>query len=311
MATTKCNVSFQIRYTSSIPSTGATALLKYRIKNSGSSYAQYAITSVPNNGGTINIPGFQASGEYEYILDVTANGVTDQQTGFFQVGECSPPFCEVPTIKNLYLENNYQLVMDYLVDENNLETPEYQIATDAGFTKIIHFKVGFTYEQIEHIDMSGGNIPETTSLYFRARKHCIPAGISDWSDVKTIRSGKRNSYVFEDAYCVSDAFKSPTDSEAMGASICWTDRNPFLKALRLSTPVPQTGSFIYLIDDVDPAKPAIPGNLQSFDQGGTPNIGFNERGIRWIRFGNHNPEIIYNVDPKTGQILEISSYCTS
>lgn len=101
----------------------------------------------------------------------------------------------------------------------------------------------------------------------------------------------------------------------MGASICWTARNPLLKTIKLSTPVPQIGSFIYLKDDVMPPKPAVPGSLMSFDEAGGPNSGFNERGIRWIRFGSdklgNNPSIIYNVNPKTGEIVDIYSYCAS
>ncbi|MGO4709140.1 hypothetical protein AB4Y90_08485, partial [Chryseobacterium sp. 2TAF14] len=305
----KCNVSFQIRYTSSIPATSASAVLRYRVKNSSGSYAQYSIASVPASGGTIDVPGFPDSGEYEYILDLTANGVSAQKTGFFLVGECSPPPCETPIIKNVYLRDNYQIVLDYSVDGANLETPEYQIATDPDFAKIIHFKVGFDYQPIEYIDMSGGNIPDNTLLYIRARKHCSPAGISEWSGIKTVRSGRKGSYLFEDAYCVSDIYKSPTDPEPMGGmNICWNDRTPLLKTLRLSTPVPQRGSFIYLPDDVNPAIPAIPGNLASFDEAGEPSIGFNSKGIKWIRFGNYDREVIYDVNPLTGQIIDISSF---
>ena len=316
MATEKCNVSFQIRYTSSIPATGASAVLRYRIEGSMGSYAQYNIASV-TNGVAIDIPNIQASDDYEYILDLTANGISAQKTGVFQLGKCTPPFCEIPDIKKVFLGEEGQIIMEYSTDEADLYAIEYQIATDDKFTKIVHVRVimGSDYKPLEYIEMNDGTIDGETTYYIRARRHCSKSVVSAWSNIVEFRSGKKDAYIFEDAYCVSDAFKSPTDSEAMGASICWTARNPLLKTIKLSTPVPKIGSFIYLKDDVTPPKHAIPGNLMSFDEAGGPNSGFNEKGIRWIRFGSdklgNDPSIIYNVNPKTGEIVDIYSYCAS
>ncbi|WP_426474637.1 hypothetical protein [Chryseobacterium balustinum] len=317
MATEKCNVSFQIRYTSSIPATDATAVLKYRIKDSLGSYTQQTITSVPASGGSISVSNIQASDDYEYILDLTANGIKATKTGFFQVGKCSPPYCEIPDIKRVYLGEEDRIIMEYPVDETDLYAIEYQIAKDDNFTNIVHVRIVMKsdYKPLEYIEMNDGTIDGETTYYIRARRHCSKSVVSAWSNIVEFRSGKKAAYIFEDAYCVSDAFKSPIDSEVMGASICWTARNPLLKTIKLSTPVPQIGSFIYLKDDVIPPKPAVPGSLMSFDEAGGPNSGFNERGIRWIRFGSdklgNNPSIIYNVNPKTGEIVDIYSYCAS
>lgn len=311
-ATTKCNVSFQIYYSTSISTTGATALLKYRIRGSAGSYTQHDITSVPVSGGTVSIPDIQASGEYEYILDLSANGVSDTHAGTFTVGKCSSPACAIPDIKRVYLGENDQITMEYSVDNTNLLTPEYQIATDSGFTNIIHFKAGFKYEPIEYIDMTGGNIPDGTLLYMRVRKHCAPSGVSSWSNVVGFRSGKwsvvKAPYTFKDAYCVSGAFEDPTNVAEFKTSICWSARNPFIKTINLTTAKPQVmESYIYLSDGI---TPAIPENLSVFDTDagtGGPNIGFRDRGIRWIRFESQNQYQIYEVEPSTGLITGIST----
>lgn len=313
IATEKCNVSFQIRYTSSMPATGASAVLKYRIKGSMGSYFQYNIASV-TNGGTVEVPNVQSSGEYEYVLDLTANGITAQQTGFFQLGRCTPESCEIPDIKSVHLGEEDRIIMEYSANETGLYAIEYQIATDDIFTKIVHVRVimGSDYTPIEYIEMNDGTINSETIYYIRARRHCSPSVVSAWSNVVEFSSGKKDAYIFEDAYCVSDKFNSPTDSEVMGASICWTARNPLLKTIKLSTSVPQKGSFIYLKDDVSPLIPAIPGKLISFDDpAGGASIGFNQSGIRWIRFGRDSSYAIYNVNPKTGEIGDIYSYCAS
>ncbi|MGE6397607.1 hypothetical protein [Chryseobacterium scophthalmum] len=313
MATEKCNVSFQIRYTSSIPATGASAVLRYRIKNSTGSYAQYNITSVPN-GGSIEIPNFQASDDYEYILDLTANGVTARKTDFFYVGKCIPPYCEIPDIKRVYLGEEDRIIMEYPVDETGLYAIEYQIATDDIFTKIVHVRVimGSDYTPIEYIEMNDGTITNETTYFIRARRHCSPSVVSAWSNVVSFRSGKwaavKAPYTFEDAYCVSGLFEDPLNVGEFKTSICWLERNPFMKTINLTTPKPEVmQSYIYLSDGITPATPE---NLSVFDTDeatGGPNIGFRERGIRWIRFGSQNPAQIYEVETSTGLITKISS----
>lgn len=311
MAEAKCNISFAVDYTSSLPITDAAAVYKYRIKGSTDPYTEYSVNPAPVSGGWSVLHGIQSSGEYELVVKLTVNGVTAEKTGSFIVDKCNLPYCKVPSIERVYLGENDQIIMDYFVDETDLDTPEYQIATDADFKKIIHLRVGIDYHPTEYIEMNDGNIPDGTTLYMRARKHCAPSGVSEWSNVIEFRSGKwvaSSAYTFGDAYCVSGEFENPMDSEAMGASICWTDRNPLIKTIRLSTSVPQKGSIIYLSNGI---TRAIPGNLKSFDDEGGPNKGFDLKGIRWIRFGSYNPSAIYSVDPKTGEIGDVSLYCTS
>lgn len=314
MATAKCNVSFQIHYTSSISTTGATALCKYRIKGSTGSYFQYPISPVPASGGLVTLSGIQTSGEYEYVIELTAGGVTAKQTGVFVVGECKAQTCEIPLINKIQVQENGQIVMDYVVNTTNLHTPEYQIATDADFKNIIHLKVGFDFDPLEFINMNDGNIPDDTFLYIRARKHCAPSGVSDWSNTVGFRSGKwvvvKDTYTFADAYCVSGKFKDPTNSEEVGASICWSTRDLLMKKINLTTSVPQVMvSYIYLSDGV---TRAIPGNLKSFDEDGGTDTGFDLKGIRWVRFGSHNPSTIYDVDPSTGLLIGVSTFkCNS
>lgn len=313
MATEKCNVSFQIRYTSSIPATGASAVLRYRIKNSIGSYSQYNIASV-TNGAAIEIPNIQASDDYEYILDLTANGISAQKTGVFQLGRCTPESCEIPDIKSVHLGEEDRIIMEYSANETGLYAIEYQIATDDIFTKIVHVRVimGSDYTPIEYIEMNDGTITNETTYFIRARRHCSPSVVSAWSNIVEFRSGKwaavKAPYTFEDAYCVSGLFEDPLNVGEFKTSICWLERNPFMKTINLTTPKPEVmQSYIYLSDGITPATPE---NLSVFDTDeatGGPNIGFRERGIRWIRFGSQNPAQIYEVETSTGLITKISS----
>ncbi|MCA6067900.1 hypothetical protein JI747_011965 [Chryseobacterium sp. RG1] len=302
MATAKCNISFRIDYTSSVPINSG--ILYYRVKNTTGSYTEFGIISVPSSGGLINIAGFQGSGEYDFIVKLITDKGTVEKVGTFTVGVCSPPVCEIPSIKKLYWETDDQLVMEYSVDANNLETPEYQIATDPHFENIIYFKVGFDYNPIEYINLSDLNIPDGTALYIRARKHCEPSGVSDWSNVVDFKwvNPAKAPYIFK-AYCVSGLYEVPTNIAEFKASICWTEG--LIKTVNLDTIEPGTGSFIYLNDGI---TPAIPGNLSDFDIPGGASSGFNDRGIAWIRFEEFKPSSIFNVDPETGRIGEISRY---
>lgn len=300
MATEKCNVSFQIRYTSSIPATGASAVLRYRIKNSTGSYSQYNIASV-TNGGSLEIPNFQASDDYEYILDLTANGVTARKTDFFYVGKCIPPYCEIPDIKRVYLGEEDRIIMEYPVDEVDLYAIEYQIATDDIFTKIVHVRViiGSDYTPIEYIEMNDGTITNETTYYIRARRHCSPSVVSAWSNVVSFRSGKWNTRKILEAYCL------PGNYDLDKKIIC-PRGTIWKKEVILNTLNPQIGSLIYLKDGV---TPATIGNLAEFESDNP--VGFNIYGIRWIRFEDSERNTIYNVEPRTGKIDAISSYCES
>lgn len=303
MATaTKCNVSFRIDYTSSLPITNG--ILYYKISGSTGPYTRYDINSVPASNVLINLAGFPDSDKYDFIFELNAGGITTKKEGSFQVGVCKPSFCEIPDIKRIYLDSENQTVMEYSVDTNNLYTPEYQIATDRDFNDIIYVKVGFDYNPIEYINISDGAIPDGTVLYIRARKHCAPSGISDWSNVVDFEwvNPIKAPYTFR-ASCVSAAFGSPTNIFESKESICWTEK--LIKTINLDTDVPKLGSLIYLTDGV---TPAIPGNLSDFDSPGEPSTGFNDRGIAWIRFEEFDPGIIYDVDPKTGRIVQRSRY---
>lgn len=300
-ATTKCNISFQIYYTSSIPTTGATASFRYKIKDSAGSYTQYDITSVPASGGAISIPNIQVTGEYEYILELSANGVSDTHTGTFNVEKCTPPACEIPVIKSVYLGEGDQIIMDYPVDEADLYAIEYQIATDDKFTNIVQVRVimGSDYTPIEFIEMNDGAITNETAYYIRARRHCSKSVVSDWSDVFGFRSGKWGVRRVLEAYCL------PANYDLDKKSICQTG-GVWKKQVILDTPEPRAGSLIFLIDGI---TSAIPGNLREFESDNP--VGFNQHGIRWIRFDAPDWSIIYNVDPKIGKIIDISSYCES
>ena len=299
MATAKCDISFKVDYTSSLP---AKATVYYRIKDSGGLYAEYNIDPAPPSGTWVDINDIQTPGEYELRVELSAGGVVVKETGFFTTKNCNSSSCEIPEIKSIDVKSNGQIVMDYFVETANLATPEYQIATDQGFTDIVHLKVGFDYTQLENIFMNNGNIPDNSVLYVRARKHCLlPAGVSDWSKVFQFTSKKwivqKAPYTF-DAYCVSAKFEDPITTEA---KICLAG-NTLLKTINLNTVTPQVGSFIYLIDG---NTPALPPSLSSFDTGGA-STGFNQSGIRWVRFANDNGYKIYDVE-KTGQIIGISS----
>lgn len=305
MAIATCNISFNINYTSSTPVTAATAL--YRIKGSSDPYTVYPINPVPSVGSPVTLPAINTLGEYELVVELTASGVVNRAMSFFRIGNCSDSVCKEPTINKVEVQENGQIVMNYAIDTANLDTPEYQIATDVSFKNIIHFKVDFDYQPQEYVYMDGGNIPDNTELYIRARSHCkSPSDVSVWSNVVRFQSKvwtvKKALYTFTDVFCVSGKFGNPTDDSSLGASICWSE-GPLQKTVTLTTPVPQVGAGIYLSNGTNPA---IPGNLLSFETGGA-STGFNDQGIKWIRFAGYNESTIYDVNPSTGIIRGISS----
>lgn len=300
-----CNISFSINYTSTTPVTGATA--SYRIKGSADPYTVHPVIPVPSSGSLVTLPEIQKSGEYELVIELTASGVVTKKTSSFKIGNCSDSVCKEPTINKVEVRENGQIVMDYTVDTANLATPEYQIATDIGFKNIIHFKVDFDYSPQEYVYMDGGNIPDNTPLYIRARSHCeSPSGVSGWSNVVRFSSKvwavKKAPYTFDDVFCVSGKYRDPIDEVNLGASICWSE-GPLHKTVNLTTLVPQVGTGIYLSNGI---TPAIPGNLAGFETGGA-SVGFNDQGIRWIRFSGYNEYTIYDVDPSTGIIKGIAT----
>lgn len=293
MATEKCNVSFQIRYTSSIPAIGASAVLKYRIKGSLGSYTQQTITSVPDNGGSISVPNVQASDDYEYILDLMANGIKATKTGFFQVGKCSPPPCEIPDIKKVFLGEEGQIIMEYSTDETDLYAIEYQIAKDDKFTNIVHVRVIMKsdYKPLEYIEMNDGTIANKTTYYIRARRHCSPSVVSAWSNVIEFQSGEWKNFL--ESYWLANGDDRSLD-------ICDGLENYAWKTnVTLSTPEPKAGSLIYLTN----GKLAIRENIGNLNQN-VPSK-FKDNGIGWIRFSNVTPSVVYIVEPKTAQILRV------
>jgi hypothetical protein len=305
MAVTKCNISFKVDYTSSTPLTGATA--SYAISGSGNPPVIHNITPLPTSNSLVTLPDILIPGNYDLTVKLTtAQGfVTKTETNAFKIGDCNPSSCQTPVINTVNVLSSGQIRMDYSVVTTNLGSPEYQIATDINFTNIVHSRVGFAYTQIENINMNSGNIPNDTVLYIRVRKHCTsPTATSNWSNVVQFTSKKWSiqlaPYKFNPACCVSGKFTSPKDISQLGSSICLTG-NQWTQNVNLTTSTPQVGTQIYLSDGV---TPAIPGNLSSFEP--TTPYGFNQNGIRWVRFSNYNGGTIYDVNPLTGVITGIS-----
>ncbi|ANF52032.1 hypothetical protein A0O34_16590 [Chryseobacterium glaciei] len=312
MEAAKCNVLLKLEYdyTPSVPITSSTAVYKYRIKNSMSPYTELAKNPAPMSEEEVSLPDIQSAGEYELKVELAVNGATDEETFFFQVDKCDVSFCKDPSIEKVYLGVNDQIIMDYTVDETDLNAVEYQIATDSQFHNIIHFRVLLKsdYKPTEYIEMNDGTIINETKLFIRARKHCSPSGVSVWSNVVEFTSGKWGNlpvlYPFDFAYCVSGKFEGKDPRDIGEGSICQSSNNPFARKVYLTTPVPEIGSFIYN-RYVTPARPAVKGDLLDFDG---VNSGFNEYGLRWIRFEKDgiNPTVIYDVEPTTGEIVNIS-----
>jgi len=302
METPECKISFKIDYTSSVPVTNTAATVSYeKIPVSGN-------PTVVNNvdpDSMVELPVIQTPGTYDLIVDLDVAGVTATNMNTFIIGDCRS--CDKPKINDIEVQNNGQIVMDYVVDSVDLATPEYQIATDPDFNDIIQMKIDFNYTQIENVFMDNGNFTYSKELYIRVRKHCYykatgGSAVSDWSDVFKFTSARwpprKAPYTF-DAYCVSGKFEDPITTSA---KICSAD-NTLLKKINLNTVTPQVGSFIYLMDG---NTLALPPSLSSFDTGGA-STGFNQSGIRWVRFANDNGYKIYDVE-KNGQIIGVSTY---
>ena len=302
MATAECKISFGIDYTSSVPVTNTAATVSYGIQGSGN---PTVISNIDPNS-VVELPVIQTPGDYDLTVELSAGGVLATKTDSFTIGNCSSLSCKEQHINEIEIKNNGQIVMDYFVDPADLATPEYQIATDRYFNNIIQMKIDFDYTPIENVFMNNGNYTYSRELYIRVRKHCFfksvgISGVSGWSNVVNFTSGRwsmqKAPYTF-DAYCVSGKFEDPVYTDA---KICLTG-STLLKTINLNTVTPQVGSFIYLTDG---ATPALPPYLSSFDTGGA-SVGFNENGIRWVRFANDNENKIYEVE-KNGRIIGVSS----
>ncbi len=287
MAAAECKISFKIDYTSS--SSVQTATAKYQTP--GHLPVEYQIPLPVVSNQMVELPIIQTPGNYDLTVKLGLGNVSDERTSSFTIGKCSPSTCKVPSIDGVRVQENGQIEVYFAGDNTDLATLEYQIALDPEFKKIIYSKVGLVYAWPEYVDMNALKIGKGIILYIRARYSPVEFQSGDWK----IQDAP---YSVKDACCISAAgFESPVDPKYVGESICqsvsrWT------KELNLTTPIPQAGSFIYLSDGV---TPAIPGNLDSFDTNGAS--GFNEKGIQWVRFPSYSTSKIFDVEPKTGEII--------
>lgn len=136
-----------------------------------------------------------------------------------------PSTCETPVINSIQVQPDGKIIMDYTVSSLNLSTPEYQFATDANFTNIVHYRVGFNYTQIEEIQPLT-NVQDGTDLYVRARKHCNNSnGTSQWSNVLSFNYDFDSNYNF-------------------GEGIIWLESSTGNKVQAGSTIIANGGTFI-------------------------------------------------------------------
>ncbi|MDV7698753.1 hypothetical protein N6B72_17645 [Chryseobacterium soli] len=298
MEAAKCKVVCKIDYdyTSSEPIISSTAY--YKIKDSLGSSIEYTKSPAPSNMDEVTLEGIQSADTYELTVALTVNGVTDEETVMFQVDKCMLTSCKAPSIDNVYLGANDQIIMDYTVDSNNFYAVEYQIAKDAQFNDIVHFRVIMEsdYNPTEYIEMNDGTIEPGTAYLVRARKHCSTSEVSDWSNVAKFTSGKWQKSI--EAFCLANY-------DDFSQSICdGVDDYAWKTRVTLSTNNPGVGSLIYLAN----GTPATIDNLRVFGQSVTVPGKFQDNGIRWIRFSNVTPSVVYDVEPRTGKIESISSF---
>lgn len=294
MAAANCKVVCKVDYdyTSTEPITSSTA--HYKIKDSSGSSIEYTKNPAPSNGNEVALEGIQSADQYELTLTLTVNGTTDQEIVNFQVDKCNLTSCKTPTIDNVYLGADDQIIMDYTVDGNNFYAAEYQIAKDNQFTNIVHCRVIMEndYNPTEYIEMNDGTLEPGTAYHVRARKHCSKSEVSDWSKVVKFTSGKWNNQKVLDVNCLAD-------HDDFDHDICFGLRGYVWNTkMTLNTSVPNIGSLIYLTN----GKLATIENLKSLDQG-VPDR-FKNNGIKWIRFSSVTPNMVYVVRPETGEILD-------
>lgn len=132
MAAAKCNISFDVNYTSSIPITSATA--SYKISGSSDPDTNFSIPLVvPYSGSSfsVNLPDIQTIGNYDLTVTLTtADGVVAKtEANAFKIGNCSgnkPPTVLLRWDDNLGTENrvcntsvcNFT-IEDYATDPDN------------------------------------------------------------------------------------------------------------------------------------------------------------------------------------------------
>ncbi|RZJ47297.1 MAG: hypothetical protein EOO19_09530 [Chryseobacterium sp.] len=132
MAAAKCNISFDINYTSSIPITSATA--SYKISGSSDPDTNFSIPlAVPYSGSSFSVilPDIQTIGNYDLTVTLTtADGVvTKNEANAFKIGNCSgnkPPTVLLRWDDNLGTEDrvcntsvcNFT-IEDYATDPDN------------------------------------------------------------------------------------------------------------------------------------------------------------------------------------------------
>lgn len=151
MAISKCNIIFDVNYTSSKPIIEAKAF--YKITDSAASYTEYQITlpSVPYNGNSlaVTLPDIQVSGDYDLIVELkTANGAITTKTSSFKIGNCSgnsSPLVNIKWRDNLGTEDricNTSTCDDYVISvessdlDNDIIKKEVFMSTDNGNTWI-------------------------------------------------------------------------------------------------------------------------------------------------------------------------------
>lgn len=298
-AAAKCKVLCKVDYdyTPSVPITSSTAIFKYRVKdpfNPSAPYTEYTQTPAPLDGVEVSIPNVFSAEEYELIVELTVNGATDKKEVSFNLEKCdTTSACKKPLIDEVYLGANDQIIMKYIVDNNDLYAVEYQIATDNQFNDIVHFRVlmGADYNPIEYIEMNDGTILNDTNYHIRVRKHCSSSDVSAWSDIMRFKSGKWNVRKLLDAFWLANG-------DDLSPDICdAADKYAWKTKVTLSADNP-TGSVIYLTNGM----PATIDNIKDLAQNTSIPVKFQENGIRWIRFSNVTPTLIYNVDTTTAKI---------
>lgn len=155
MAATKCNISFDIDYTSSKPIIKAVA--SYKIKNSSStvSYTDYTIPlpTVPYTGNSLSVslPDIQAQGDYDLVVALTdSDNFVATQSGSFKIGNCSgniPPKVSIKWSDNSGTEArmcemspcaDYTISVESSDADNDIVKREVLISFDNGNTWTIY-----------------------------------------------------------------------------------------------------------------------------------------------------------------------------
>lgn len=162
MAAAKCNISFDVNYTSSIPITSATA--SYKISGSSDPDTNFSIPLVvPYSGSSfsVNLPDIQTPGNYDLTVTLTtADGVvTKNEANAFKIGNCSgnkPPTVNIMWQDNFGKEdrvcntstcNDYTIMVVSSDSDNDIVSKEVFMSQDEGATwqRIISNLQGTTF----------------------------------------------------------------------------------------------------------------------------------------------------------------------